>query len=756
MHAALGVSIFTFVIFMRDMGRLLELLVRNSAPVPSIAELFFLTLPTALNLTIPMGVLVGILIGLSRLAADSEVTAMRASGVGSLAMVGMTSIFVVAAWLAALANSLYLAPRSASALVHLQDSLKSSQASFAVQPRVFYENFPNTVLYVQDSVTGSGAAAWRNVFLADVRNAAAPRITIAQSALVVNEQEGSLRLHLVKGAQHENLPRSPGEYNISTFDESDIPIELPVNDSLARREPPAAELKTADLIGRAADSDPVKARWFLIEFHRRLALPSACLVLALVGIPLGLSSRKGGKSTGFVLTIILVFAYYIVSLAGIAMARQGKVSPGIGVWMANLVFAFAGIVLLRRVDHSFIDVGSVRGFLAALRARFRPARDVAEMLLARETPAKSNSWGFPLILDGYVLRGFVLNLSLVLAAFTVLTLVFTFFELISDIIRNRVPLVTVGEYLVNVLPYMIDTTMPLSVLIAVLITFSMLQHSSELTAMKASGVSIYRVIVPVLVVALVLSAGLFVFEQTYLPEANTRQEALRNAIKGRPAQTVLRPDRQWIFGQHNVIYYYEHFDPDRNEFANFAAFEFDPATFAITRRVAAARVHWSEGVDKWVFENGWWRDFSGDRVTEFKTFDVRSFEAINEPPAYFKKEVRLSSEMDYGELRRYISDLQQSGFDVVRLRVQLHRKLAFPMVVFVMALLAVPFAMSAGRKGPLTGVAVALGMAIVYWISNGLFEQLGNLNQLPPLLAAWAPALLFGLTGTYLLFRVRT
>src|SRR3954470_2823134 len=130
-HAAIGASLFTFVIFMRDVSRILELVVRNSAPLPSVAEIFFLTLPSALTVTIPMGVLVGILIGLSRLAADSEVTAMRASGIGSTAFVSMVSIFGVAMWLVALANSVLVAPRSAAALVRLQDSLKSSQVSFA-------------------------------------------------------------------------------------------------------------------------------------------------------------------------------------------------------------------------------------------------------------------------------------------------------------------------------------------------------------------------------------------------------------------------------------------------------------------------------------------------------------------------------------------------------------------------------------------------------------------------------------------------
>src|SRR5260370_38389544 len=138
-HALLGTAIFTFSIFARELGQILELVVRNSAPLPSAAELFLLTVPEALPLPLPAGVLIGILMGLSRLAADSEITAMKASGVGIWNFLRILSTFFLAAWLLALGNNVYLAPRSQAALSRLQDRLKGSQVSFEIQPRVFYE-----------------------------------------------------------------------------------------------------------------------------------------------------------------------------------------------------------------------------------------------------------------------------------------------------------------------------------------------------------------------------------------------------------------------------------------------------------------------------------------------------------------------------------------------------------------------------------------------------------------------------------------
>jgi len=759
-HALIGAAVFTFVIFMRDLGRILELVVRNSAPLPSVAEIFFLTLPTALTVTIPMGVLVGILIGLSRLAADSEITAMRASGIGPATFVRTISIFVILAWGLGLANNLFVAPRSAAALARLQNRLKSSQVSFEIQPRVFYEDFKNIVLYVQDASNTQGAALWKGVFLADISNAAAPKITLAQSGVVIAEGPEKLRLHLQNGSSHETAVRSPEQYAISTFSQTDIPIQLPAAQAQPREVVSAAEMPSRELIARMRGNGQ-QERNYAIEFHRRLALPTACIVLALVGIPLGLSAKKGGKSTGFVLTIALVFLYYFFSLAGMSMARQGKVPAGPGLWFGNVIFFIGGLFLLWRSERMPIDLFSARTLWANLKHRMQvKTRALAQGSgSAFERAANRKrvfSARFPLIIDDYILRDFIVYLGLILSTFLVLMLVFTFFELLGDIVRNRVPLVMVGDYLVNVTPYFVYNTTHISVLLAVLITFGLMQKANEITAMKATGISIYRVILPVLIIAGVLATGLFFFDQFYLPHANKRQDALRNQIKGKPPQTYLRPDRKWIFGQRSNIYYYEFFDADQNRFGSVSVFEFDPKTFELTRRIYASRAHWSDTLQKWVLEQGWERSFQGMSIHDYRTFDVATFAELAEPPSYFKKEVKQSSEMNYEELRKYIRDLQQSGFDVVRLRVQLHKKFAFPIITFVMAVLAVPFALSAGKRGALAGVATAIGIAVVYFVVAGLFEAMGNASQLPPALAAWSPAILFSLAGGYMILKIPT
>ncbi len=760
-HALIGVAIFTFVLFTRDLGRILELVVRASAPLPSVAEIFFFTVPLALTYTLPMSVLVGILIGLSRLAADSEITAMRASGMGIWSFLRALSLFVLAVWFMAMLNGLYIAPRAQAALGHLEDRLKGSQVSFEVQPRVFYEGFPKKVLYVQDVKSAQGAAVWKGVFMADLSDSTNPKITLAKEAIVVSEGQDRLHLHLIDGSEHETDPQDAGHYTISTFQQTDIPLDLPSTEAKPDESLPAEVMDTGTLWQKAAHTDPISARWYLIAFHKRFALPTACLVLALVGIPLGLSSKKSGKSGGFVLTILLVFVYYVISLVGVSLARQGRVSPWFGAWLADFVFLALGVFLLARAEKRPFELATFRAFWKRDPSGPQPAMAKARRENAFErasTRRRMFSASFPTLLDDYVLRDFFVYLGMILSSFLVLVIVFTLFELLGDILRNQVPATVVAEYVLNVAPYLLYNVAPLVMLLAVLVTFGVMQRSNEITAIKATGTSIYRIVTPVIVAAGVLAVGLFFADQFYLPHTNKRQEALHNQIKGKPPQTYLRPDRKWIFGQNNDIYYYQFFDPDRDQFGNVTVFELDRASFSITRRIHAERAHWADNLNRWVYEQGWQRTLHGAAIAPdgFRVFDVSTFPEISETPAYFKKEVKQYTEMNYEELQRYIRDLQQSGFDVVRLRVQLNKKLSYPLITLIMAILAIPFALSTGKKGAVTGVAVAVGIAVFYTVVSRLFEAMGDLSQLPPALAAWSPDLIFILVGGYLLLKVPT
>ncbi|WP_420237287.1 LPS export ABC transporter permease LptG [Telmatobacter bradus] len=766
-HALIGCALFTFILFMPYLPHVLEMVVRNSSSFSSAVEIFLFMMPNLLRVTIPMSVLVGVLLGFSRLAADSEVIAMRASGLGIWYFVRVASIVAVGGMLLGLCNSLYLAPRANSAILEMEHSLGASQASYEIQPRVFYEDFKNFVLYVQDVRSGSGAANWRQVFMADVTDPTTPVVTTAASATVVNDSTQVLLMRLRDGARHETKSGESDQYNIYTFITTDMPLMLNSQSDVhvGRADTAIYALPMRDLLQLTHGPD---GRRYQLELQSRFSFPAACLVLMLVGVPLGVASRRGGKSSGFVFTVLLVFVYYFLSSTGMALGKQNKIPVLLSVWSANLLFASVGLFLLWQMATGGNRLASLMAWAARAPKVVDPAEEKQvswlTRMLGKLQPRMNRDRSrnaFPRILDEYVVREFLLMFVLVLASFVMLMLVFTFFDLIGDIIRNHIPMATVGAYLVNLTPSMIYQIAPLAVLIAALVTFGVLNRNSEIIAMKATGISLYRLVIPTISIAAILSVSLFLFDDFYLPQANRRQEALRATIKGRPPQTFLHPEQKWIFGQTHPgepgrIFYYQFFDPDRNEFGNLSVFEFNPATFALSRRIFAGRATWDENSSTWRFQNGWSREMNGAETTGYREFKQTSFSEIQEDPSYFKKENLQSQEMNFHQLDVYIRDLQQSGFDTKRLSVALWHKVSYPLVAVVMAMLAIPFALSMGRRGSLAAIAIAIAVALSYWVVDNAFGAMGNVNYLPAAMAAWSADVLFGLTGGYLLLRTPT
>ncbi len=768
--ALLGGVLFTFVLFLRKAGQLFAILVRSSAPPKTVAYLFSLTFPEALTFTVPLAVLVGVLLGLSRMSGDAEITAMRAAGVSGRSVTYPVLSFASLATILVACCSLWLTPWSIRESYRVLNQVAAAQVTAEIQPRVFDEQFPHKILYVGDVIPGT-VVQWRNVFLADVTPAAqrpqsaqdfgdSPRITVAAGAIATADvAHNRIQLSLVNSSNYD-VEKDLTKYSISFFPKGTQVVEAQKPAEI-RASRPSSELDTLPLYReayRAPGVDPHRRIEARIELHQRMALPLACVLLALVGIPLGVSSRKGGKSGAFVVTVALAFLYYMGLISLIGLARQGTVPVPIAVWTPNTILAVVGIALMftleRPGDRDWI--GKVRGWLLeqfdGVRTRFTGRVAKRRQGTGLKLPL------LPQIIDTYILNSFLFYLVLLLVSFVLMVHVFTFFELLSDIVKNRIPMSEVIEYLFFLTPKLIYDTMPMSVLVAVLITFGVFTKYNEITAFKASGVSLYRLAIPVLIASTVLSGGLFAFDHYYIPEANRRQDALRNVIKGRPPQTYLRPDRKWIYGRGDRIYYYKYFDTAESVMVGVSVFELEMKPFRLTRHIQAEKAHWEPALNKWVFENGWSRDLNGIHETHFEDFrgKTMTFPELTEPPSYFVKEVKQYFQMNFEALGAYIRELQQSGFNTVPLQVQYHKKFSVPLFAVIMALISVPFSFLAGNRGAMAGVGVSFAIAIAYFSVSMLFEQIGNLNQLPPEVAAWSPDAIFTLTGLYFLARMRT
>jgi LPS export ABC transporter permease LptF/LPS export ABC transporter permease LptG len=773
-HGILGLAVFTFVFFVPQLVRLMDLVVRHSGSIWTVILLFLCTIPPGLGFTLPIGVLVGVLIGLGRLSADSEIVALHASGISLRRLLVPIGFVALVATVATLLTTFWLSPIAIRTASSLQQELLSSQAPFAVQPRVFDERFPKFILYVQD--VEAAATRWQGVFLASspgATSAIVPQsgdhsqqssVTIAEDAQVISSPaQHQIDLHLGTGSTQEYDPRNPDQYNVTTFGETDIPVDISgATSPLKNSAISVAERSTGALL---ADSGP-GWRASRVEFQRRIAFPAACIVFALLGVPMGVRPRRGGRAGGLILTLVLVGGYYFLFVSGDHLAAQGRISPWAGVWAGNIVALIIGIIMLARVENirrpnrlmAWLESFWSRSPKAAPAPVSNGTTGVALPAVGfRQSLAASRAMAFPMLIDIYLFQQFFYYFFVLLAGFVLIFDAFTLFDLLGDIARNHVPFLTVVSYFRYLIPLMVYQLAPLATLVATLVSLAILAKNNEVIALKASGISLYRLVVPLLLAGILVSGGLFLLDDTFLPYANQRQDALRNEIKGRPAQTYFEPARQWIFGENSKIYNYELFDPDRQLFGGLNVFELDPATFQMRRRIFASRATWEPTESLWILTGGWVRDFGSDgRVVRYEPFKATTLPELTEPPGYFRREVRQSFQMNWRQLGEYIASLSQAGFDTARLSVQWHKKFAFPLIAAIIVFLGAPFAFLVGTRGAVGGLAVAVGIGVIYWSTAALFEAMGSAGQLPPLLAAWAPDAIFGFLGVFLFQRMPT
>jgi LPS export ABC transporter permease LptG/LPS export ABC transporter permease LptF len=765
----LATALATFVIFLQEIGRRLSELLVNSARLSSVLELFALSLPPILILSIPFGVLVGILVGLGRLSSDNEIIAMRSAGVSSRVVVMPVMIFAVAGMLMTGAFALWLNPLAIRAQYRIINTIAAAQLTADVEPRVFEDKFTNdtTVLYVNDVKPENGpVAVWNGVFIADLTPPAerktglkqaqsGPRVMVAREALATPDvRNNRIQLDLSDFGQHESPYHGRAPFT---------KMALQAQPSEQQKAKPFKEMFTPELrdFMRKTPKKTQDGRDSRIEYHSRFALPVACLMLALVGIPLGSSSRRGGLSSGYVWAIFLAFfCYWIayISLTRMASSNSRFLSVEWASWLPNAAFMIGGIVMIARMELPGDRDWLGRARRVLIDPLMRLVRRVSNRVSIRREAAQSTPRlrlaPFQL-LDSFVLSSFLFYFAVTLFCLVAMVQVYTFFELLGDVVKNQVPMSHVVRYHIYLTPNLIYNTLPIAVLVSILATFGVMSKNNEVTAFKACGISVRRLGVPVLLMSAAVSVLLFICDYSYIPRANQIQDALLNEIKGRPVQTYLHPERKWIIHDYR-IFYLKYYDPAEKLMVAPYVYEIDPKTFHLVRQISADRARWQQNINAWVWEQGTAIDICGDDECKVQKFTATTFPELAETPDDFVKYVKQDKQMNYAELDHYIRSLQASGFDTLKLHVQYYKKFAVPVFALIMALISVPFSFMVGNRGAMTGIGVGMALAMTYLAIGLLFDQFGNVNLLPPIIAAWAPDVLFSMAGFYLMLRMRS
>ena len=746
--------VFTFLLMLDPITKRAEELIGVGVGVGDVLRILVTLLPYSVGITLPMALLVGVLMGLGRLSGDREMVAMQACGISIFRV--LSPLLLLATTVAAVDCYILakMVPDANQRFREIVFRVSANRAEGEVKPRVFeVDRFPRAVVYVRE-VAPDG---WRDVFLADVKRPEQPDVYVAEwGRFAVDSERRTVSVALRQGERHRVDPADPGAYEVHDFEELTIQLDA---SSLFPEGGPArgfnelslSELQDEVVAMQAAGLSPHQP---IMAIHEKFSIPVASFVFVLLAVGLGVSNRKDGRLASFALGIAVILIYYVMMYLGTALAKGQWLSPHLVRWIPNVVMGLAGVGLVwwraGTIERSGAIPWLARRAPRQAQARAADASGQSDAVVM----VSAASWSGIGLLDWYVTKMYLRWMTLAFAGLLGLFYVFTFLDLSDKLFKEETTLQMLLVFFWFATPQYVSYVLPISGLVATLVTIGLLTRTNELTVMKACGISLYRVAAPILCFSLLWSGLLFGIGETILARANRRAETLNLEIRTGRTQPFGVDNRAWLVDEDGDIYHYLHFDADRRELDGLSVYEFTGRPWSLARRTYAAQASFG---DIWEGRDVWSREFTtaADAAATYEHDAARPLPAVA-PPTVFSTELPEAELMSYRDLERHIVELQALGFDVVNLLVELHRKASFPFVTFILALIAVPFAVTIGPRGALYGVGAGIVLAFTYWIVLSVFGALGSAGVLMPATAAWAPNLIFGASAGCRFLSVRT
>jgi lipopolysaccharide export system permease protein len=829
----LGMIIGTFLLLIDRIFDLMDLIINKGVPVQLVTLLFVYLLPSILVLTIPIGVLFSILVAFGRLSSDMEIVAMKACGVSPLRLLWPVMVFGLGATMATGYLMIDALPRANYAFKSLVFDIVRTTASAGLKEHVFNDTFGNFVIYVDEIATDQ--VGLRNVFVSDERKPEEQRfITARDGKLLSDEVNRRVTLRLLDGAIHETNPNALQKYREVRFRLYDITLSL--ENSLTKqgntpkgdREMSLTELREAAENAANLKGNPNPYR---VEIHKKFAIPAACLVFSVIGVPLGIRAHRGGRMGSFVALLPIVLFYYFALTVGENIGDYGRIPPWLAMWAPNIVVGAIALYLLRATlrERPIPLVALIqRGFWATVLALQTLPQTIDELtkrgkakgarrgsgrrrsapIDAASSLSAGGSWtplvyGFILYATAVVILGFVLRdriemsgPMLFVALITVLLLYWAVGWLCLGVMNRYLSLqfltlfcyglalasvvVIIGDLMTTLERYIrlkpgwklillhfafrtppfVYQGLHLVMLMSSILLFVGLSRSNELTALKAGGVSLYRVSLPILVLAGLISVSSLGFQEYVMPWMNRRGVEIDEArIKRRTMPELRKRTEIWYRGREDGaaesrIYHIGLLDPASRQMNNVTVLSLG-SDFVMRRRWDAKDMRWVDAEESWRLSNGVRREFRSGQPDRAETFQDQS---VKLPERYqdFAQVPRAPDVMSYRELREYIDRLRDAGHQVAKYIVDLQSKISFPLAHPIMVLVGIPFALTSPRGGRVIGIALCLALGLGYFIVHSAALALARAEILPPLIAAWSANALFATLGFFLYLRART
>jgi len=355
------------------------------------------------------------------------------------------------------------------------------------------------------------------------------------------------------------------------------------------------------------------------------------------------------------------------------------------------------------------------------------------------------------IISKYVGKEFLKLFLLSLLSLITIFIIIDFFEKTRIFTRHHASFSLMLLYFIYKIPAISIQMTPMSVLLATILSLGILSRNNELIAMRANGVKLYNVIIPIVVISLFISIFSIIFNEYILPYTNKKALYIIDVkVEKKPQLGFFKNNKIWYHGD-NFIYNIQLFDTYNNILYGVTIYYFDNK-FKLIKRIDAKDAVWKNG--KWRFEHIMIRKFT-DNIMEERYYLERII-PLKETPETFKVIEKNTEDMSYKELKRYIKKIKKEGYDATRYLVDLYSKTSLPFVGFIMSFLGIPFALKVGKEG---GIPLGIGMSIVigfiYWAVFSFCLSLGRASVLPPILSVWFANFVFGLTALYMVLSVR-
>lgn len=347
----LGLLICTFILLLGRILKLTELVINRGAEISVLGKLLSYTMPSFLSMTMPMAVLVAAVVAFNRLSADSEIIVMRAGGVSLYRIIFPVLLLASLVYCLTTLVVIQVSPYANRSFKELLYSIVRSQGAFTINEGVFCTTFPGIVLYADKVPQGD---MMERVFISDERKPEKPYVITARLGHLENDPAGQgVVLRLQEGTIHV-IKDDRKTYQKLTFLTNDIVLDVSRATeggvSYGKKDLSLAELRK-EISRKMAAGDKKSRREALsyqIEFHKKFSFPFAAVVFALMGAPLGITSRRSGKVAGFATSIAVLIIYYVIESAGERLCTEGKLPAVAALWFPNILFGVLGGYLLYR------------------------------------------------------------------------------------------------------------------------------------------------------------------------------------------------------------------------------------------------------------------------------------------------------------------------------------------------------------------------------------------------------------------------